>query len=287
MLSSLRAEMNNMQRPIYHPNVIICIFHVICILMDLPATQVTHTVMACQINIKTRRDRWYEGFVCSTHTRVDVLPDSKVHGAIMGPTWGRQDPVGPHIGHINLAIWVVTCMHVNTLRPRQNVRHFAEDTCKCFFLNANVRIPIKKSLWGCVLSVYPFPLWWLIIVISKSEVWTITHCLGLGHETMVCAVCLSILLLKFVLKDPIDDIPALVQIMAWHRPGDMPLSVPMMGRLMTHIGITRGLNELTSRAHMLLTVKYYENWSEIVTFKNDKCTFEVWYSKHFINCNKL
>ena len=30
--------------------------------------------------------------------------------------------------------------------------------------------------------------------IIKSEIWTITHCLGLGHETMVCAVCLSIFL---------------------------------------------------------------------------------------------
>ena len=30
-----------------------------------------------------------------------------------------------------------------------------------------------------------------LIIIIKSEVWTITHCLGLGHETMVCAVCLS------------------------------------------------------------------------------------------------
>ena len=29
-----------------------------------------------------------------------------------------------------------------------------------------------------------------LIIIIKSEVWTITHCLGLGHETMVCAVCL-------------------------------------------------------------------------------------------------
>ena len=36
----------------------------------------------------------------------------------------------------------------------------------------------------------------LIIIIIKSEVWTITHCLGLGHETMVCAVCLSIFLLS-------------------------------------------------------------------------------------------
>ena len=31
-----------------------------------------------------------------------------------------------------------------------------------------------------------------LIILSKSEVWSITHCLGLGHETMVSAVCLSI-----------------------------------------------------------------------------------------------
>ena len=33
--------------------------------------------------------------------------DSKVHGANTGPTWGRQDPSGPHVGHVNLAIWLV------------------------------------------------------------------------------------------------------------------------------------------------------------------------------------
>ena len=33
--------------------------------------------------------------------------DSKVHGAIMGPTWGRQDPGGPHVGPMNFAIWAV------------------------------------------------------------------------------------------------------------------------------------------------------------------------------------
>ena len=31
-------------------------------------------------------------------------PDSKVHGAYMGPTWGSQDPGGPHVGPMNLAI---------------------------------------------------------------------------------------------------------------------------------------------------------------------------------------
>ena len=33
-------------------------------------------------------------------------PDSKIHGANVGPTWGRQDPGEPHAGHRNLAIWV-------------------------------------------------------------------------------------------------------------------------------------------------------------------------------------
>ena len=37
--------------------------------------------------------------------RETTKPDSKVHGADMGPTWGRQDPGGPHVGHMNLAIW--------------------------------------------------------------------------------------------------------------------------------------------------------------------------------------
>ena len=30
---------------------------------------------------------------------------SKVHGANMGPIWGRQDPGGPHVGPMNFAIW--------------------------------------------------------------------------------------------------------------------------------------------------------------------------------------
>ena len=36
----------------------------------------------------------------------------------------------------------------------------------------------------------------IIIIIKWELVWTITHCLGLGHETMVCAVCLSVFLWK-------------------------------------------------------------------------------------------
>ena len=31
--------------------------------------------------------------------------DGKVHVANMGPIWGRQDPGGSHVGHMNFAIW--------------------------------------------------------------------------------------------------------------------------------------------------------------------------------------
>ena len=42
------------------------------------------------------------------------------------------------------------------------------------------------------------------IIIIKSEAWPICHCLGLGHETMVCAVCLSMFLLLLIIT---YDIP--------------------------------------------------------------------------------
>ena len=45
--------------------------------------------------------------------------------------------------------------------------------------------------------------------------------------------------LKFIPKVSINNIPALIQIMAWRRPGDKPLSEPMMVSLPAHICVTR------------------------------------------------
>ena len=45
--------------------------------------------------------------------------------------------------------------------------------------------------------------------------------------------------LKFVPRVPINNIPALVLIMAWRRPGDKPLSEPMMVSSPMHICVTR------------------------------------------------
>ena len=79
---------------------------------------------------------------------------------------------------------------VNTLRPRQNGRHFPDDIFKLIFLNENVWISINISL-------------------------------------------------KVVPRGPINNILTLVQVMAWRRPGDKPLSEPMMVRLPTHICFAR------------------------------------------------
>ena len=48
-------------------------------------------------------------------------------------------------------------------------------------------LPISVVMIGRIYTL-------CLIIIIKSEVWPITHCLGLGHETMVSAVCLSIFL---------------------------------------------------------------------------------------------
>ena len=83
---------------------------------------------------------------------------------------------------------------INTLRPRQNVRHFPDDIFKCVFMNENV--------------------------------WNVLH-----------------ISLKFVPRVRINNIPALVQIKAWRRPGDKPLSDPMMVSDW-RIYASLGLNEL-------------------------------------------
>ena len=56
------------------------------------------------------------------------------------------------------------------------------------------------------------------------------------NENMRISIKIS---LKIVPNVPINNIPALVQIMAWRRPGDKPLSDPMMVCLLTHICVTR------------------------------------------------
>ena len=64
---------------------------------------------------------------------------------------------------------------------------------------------------------------------------TLSH-IGFMNENVRIFIEIS---LKFVPRGPINNNPSLVQIMAWRRPGDKPLSEPMMVCLPTHICVTR------------------------------------------------
>ena len=57
----------------------------------------------------------------------------------------------------------------------------------------------------------------------------------MSHEISGC----YILSRKFVPTFRMNNIPAFVQIMVWRRPGDKPLSEPMMFSLLTYICVTR------------------------------------------------
>ena len=52
---------------------------------------------------------WF-GHLDVNHMAKHGFPESKVHGANMGPTWVLSAPDGPHVGPMNLAIRVVAFM---------------------------------------------------------------------------------------------------------------------------------------------------------------------------------
>ena len=54
-------------------------------------------------------------FLYQPQTLISCLFDRKVHGATWGPPLGRQDPGGPHVGHVKLAIWVPVNDNAKTL----------------------------------------------------------------------------------------------------------------------------------------------------------------------------
>ena len=65
--------------------------------------------------------------------------------------------------------------------------------------------------------------------------------------------------LKFVPNCPIDNIPALVQIMAWCWPGDKPLSEPMLVMFYWCIYVSHSFNEL---AHVFIVRRAGLLWSQ-------------------------
>ena len=60
--------------------------------------------MAFDIIMSNYKD-YFASVLESSQWLLVTTPDSKVHGANIGPIWGQQYPCGPHVGPINFAIW--------------------------------------------------------------------------------------------------------------------------------------------------------------------------------------
>ena len=109
---------------------------------------------------------------------------------------------------------------LNTLRSKQNGRHFLDDIFNYIFLNECVWISIKRSL-------------------------------------------------KFVSKSLINYTSALVETMA-RRPGDKPLSEPMMINLLTHICVTRP--QWVEKKHVC---SLFKNNTYLADSSSKRCQLEV------------
>ena len=83
---------------------------------------------------------------------------------------------------------------------KYEVRLWSKNSWETKFISyVNFRSARINMIWVIKLYFHRCTMKWeytlCVIIIIKLEEWTIINCLGLGHETMVCTVCLSIFLL--------------------------------------------------------------------------------------------
>ena len=112
------------------------LFEIWC--MTPKSTAETHAKIQCHIRYATMRLRnLTRSYVKRSYAYVigvlDVVliydhPDSKVHGANMGPAWVLSAPDGPHGGPRNLAIWAELVPVVNLNKTSQYMYLMVHDT---------------------------------------------------------------------------------------------------------------------------------------------------------------
>ena len=77
-------------------------------------------------------------------------------------------------------------------------------------------------------------------------------------------------------QQALKTVNTFVQIMVWRRPGDKPLSEPMMVSLLTHICVTRPqwVNTCGVTVYRWLSVRLqYLPWAKIADSHENRCTF--------------
>ena len=134
-----------------------------------------HGWLSCHCG-KTNQPLWRNHLAVDLLTTFNTLrprqnPDNKVHVANVGPTWGRQDPGGPHVGPVNLAIW--------ECRQRFQI-HFLDSCCIWLKFHCDLlpRVQWVVNNMSLLVKCFAMTRWQAIILTSHGLVyWLISICI--------------------------------------------------------------------------------------------------------------
>ena len=155
----------------------------------------------------------------------------------------------------------------------------------------NLWVGFQRSSWLCLIHRYTlsidemhrwlYKLEWSLNIVKKVCVNTLRprqngckfpedffQCIFLNKNIQI-----SIKIpLKFVPKGPINNIPALIQIIAWHRLGDKSLSEQWWYSLLTHIfARPQWVNPLVLKDLEVILSLYFSNWILRLEILNTSC----------------
>ena len=178
-----------------------------------------------------RRAIWSMKRVVISHQHVSYF---HIHG------WKQSISPEVHFGVSYIACWVAIKVLTGSVNECQDSQKWVRSLCQLWYIPWNVHTighvthPGGHSLNCRQVTANHFN------TSSPRQngrhfADDISKCVFL-YENVWISITIS---LKFIPKGPIKNIPALVQIMAWRRPGDKPLSESMMVRLPTYICFTQ------------------------------------------------
>ena len=87
-----------------------------CLSLKIPLSKINDICSTSFVLFYSLIVYWPCSYITVNNNRWIIYPDSKVHGANMGPIWGRQDPGGPRVCPVNFAICVVLFRYAQHLR---------------------------------------------------------------------------------------------------------------------------------------------------------------------------
>ena len=161
--------LGNSSRKKHWKDVIILLNSTACLSKNWPQQESVYfslTVLWYVQIIKYILTRWSYSFVCTSYYFIIIIMETYLKV---------------------LNFW--NACHVNSFSSVYlRLSQFSESSFVQYMGLCVFNLPISLMMNVRIYVLY------LIIIIIRSEVWHTCHCLGLGHETMICAACHFILL---------------------------------------------------------------------------------------------